>query len=715
MFVHHCFRLFVPFLLSLATIFYGAPQAVAGSDPFPVYDCIRDNVAFWRDIYARYSNTQGVVHDSRNLGIVYEVIELEGVWEKGARKRDQQRIEQAKEKYARILTTLANSGACPQTREERRVVSLFGPQATPEDFLAARDYLRVQSGQKDLFREGVIRSGSYLGEIKNILGQYGLPEELAYLPHVESSFNYQAYSKFGAAGIWQFMHDTAKQYMTVDYAIDERRDPLLATHAAARMLKRNYERLGSWPLAITAYNHGPNGMMRAKEAHGSYEKIYKEYASKSFGFASRNFYSEFLAAREVAKNYKTHFGSLRLNPPVNSKAVTLPNYAHVNDLVKHLKVDMAAFRALNPALREPVYSGQKLIPKGYQVRVPEQGKVLQMAASIPKTILKEEQTRSSIYMVRRGDTTSSIARQHGLTVQELAQANQLDRRATIYVGQNLRIPRPEARVAQLAGRDRKKSPSSPRLASLKPPAPPVTPKVAAVPEIVAQAGKAAPGKAAAPLAPVVAGPAKVFPPEAAQAPVVASPAGGEGSGGERNGSLAAAPGLSAPEKSAIPAGESLAPPANPAVVLGNFAVEQMGKKNGIVYGIIRVEAEETLGHYAEWLGVRAWDIRRLNGFRYNQDLKINQQLKIPLAKVGKERFEEQRYEYHKEMEEDFFAAYKVEGSREYRVKKGDNIWALCQGEFELPFWLIKKYNNGVDFNQLKLDQPLLVPLVESQS
>ncbi len=102
-----------------------------------------------------------------------------------------------------------------------------------------------------------------------------------------------AYSKFGAAGIWQFTRSTGRRYMEVGYVLDERRDPIRATHAAAQLLKENYEKLGSWPLAITAYNHGAAGMARARQKHGDYPAIFKSYRSRTFKFASRNFYSEF--------------------------------------------------------------------------------------------------------------------------------------------------------------------------------------------------------------------------------------------------------------------------------------------------------------------------------------------------------------------------------------------------------------------------------------
>ncbi|MHB1016169.1 MAG: LysM peptidoglycan-binding domain-containing protein, partial [Desulfurivibrionaceae bacterium] len=248
---------------------------------------------------------------------------------------------------------------------------------------------------------------------------------------------------------------------------------------------------------------------------------------------------------------------------------------------------------------------------------------------------------------------------------------------------NLRIPSANERVVHLVAAGNKK-PASQRLAGLTP---------------VVPVEKTAPRSGS----------------ESASLPVVAlqgapGPAHKAASGPE-------AATAQAREKTAEPVAAksrgAQCPSLNPAKVLGNLEVEQVVKKHGKTYGVIRVEAEETLGHYASWLGVRAWDLRRLNGLRYEQSLAVNQRVKIPLAKGAKKRFEAQRYEFHKEMVEDFFAAYRlVEGTRSYRVKQGDTIWSLCQNEFELPFWLIKKYNASVDFSQLKPGQRLVVPHVE---
>jgi membrane-bound lytic murein transglycosylase D len=161
---------------------------------------------------------------------------------------------------------------------------------------------------------------------------------------------------------------------------------------------------------------------------------------------------------------------------------------------------------------------------------------------------------------------------------------------------------------------------------------------------------------------------------------------------------------------AAPANDS--PQNNPEVVLANLSVKKTWNQNGKQVGIIRVEVEETLGHYAEWLNVSAREIRRLNGFRYGRALHLNQKIKIPLHRVTREEFVEKRFEHHQELAEDFFASYRVERVMTYSIKKGDNIWTLSYQEFEVPLWLIKRYNAGVDFSALIPSQKLLIPIIE---
>src|SRR5690606_2556111 len=203
----------------------------------------------------------------------------------------------------------------------------------------------------------------------------GLPPELAVLPHVESSFNPSAYSKVGAAGLWQFMRSTGRRYLRIDSEVDDRLDPFRSTEAAAQLLEYNYRVLGTWPLALTAYNHGAAGMRRAKQATGTddIEKIVRTYRSRTFGFASRNFYVSFLAALEIDRNPEKYFGKIEPLPEVKFQEVALPAYVPVASLVRALGIDQATLREFNPALRPIVWSGQRHVPKGYHLRLPAGG------------------------------------------------------------------------------------------------------------------------------------------------------------------------------------------------------------------------------------------------------------------------------------------------------------------------------------------------------
>lgn len=649
------------------------------SETFPVYSSIEPNVAFWKKIYSEYATTQGVIHDKRNLGIIYGVIELKDRDRHGSRKINRKRIKAAKKHYKKILAKLAR-GEPPEGAEEQRVANLFGSEAQRADFRSAMRNLRCQVGQKDPFRQGIIRSGAYMEEIKRIFRGLGLPEGLVYLPHVESSFNPKAYSKFGAAGIWQFTRSTGKQFMTVSYAVDERRDPILSSRAAARLLKKNFKKFRNWPMAITAYNHGVTGMLRAKRSKGSYEAIFKRYRSRLFKFASRNFYSEFLAAREIAINYRQYFGELELDQPIETQEIVLAGYGSLPEIARHLKLDLAVLQKLNPALRNPVLRGQKYVPRGFQLRLPAaSGQDWQslMAELAPK-IFKNYQKRSRIYTVRRGDTAGEIARIHGVNLHDLIAANNLDARATIYVNQNLRIPLPGEK--------------GPVLASVKPDQ--VQKEEASKskePELLVEASAPEP-------TPILA----EFDFDSIESKRLAE----------------SAPVQMAEKKPAAKRASitdpyvSPAPAFKPEVIQGKLTVEGIRTQHGKRIGIIRVEVEETLGHYAEWLEIPTWEIRRLNGFKYGKIIRINQPIKIPLHRVTKEKFEENRFEYHKELAEDFFASYRVEKVRTYMIKRGDNIWTLANQEFEIPLWLIKKYNADLDFNALVPSQKLLIPVIE---
>jgi membrane-bound lytic murein transglycosylase D len=683
------------------------------SDTFPVYPCIQPNVTFWTKIYTRYSSDQGVIHDKIQMDRIYGVIELVDPDQAGGRKINQQRIKNAKKNFKAILAKLME-GKPPAGPVEQQVAELFGPDAGPADFRSAMRNIRCQVGQKDRFQAGLIRSGAYIDEIKQIFRNAGLPEDLAYLPHVESSFNPKAYSKFGAAGMWQFTRSTGRRFMKVDYTIDERRDPILSSRAAVQLLDQNYRKLKEWSMAITAYNHGTTGMLRAQRKKGGYERIFQEYRSRIFKFASRNFYSEFLAAREAAKNYRQHFGDIKLDTPAGSQEIELAGYVPLPEVARHLNLDLAELQELNPALREPVFRGQKYVPAGYRLRLPARDDQdwEPIIARLPETLYRHNQKHSRIYTVRQGDTAGKVAKMHAVKLDDLIAANNLDQRATIYVNQNLRIPLPDEQpilLASLKNPVQDAQPASPpsddlnALAVAAPDIPLINEKSAeSVPEI-------GPGENGPPTNPMA---------EFMLAQGMVSedrPENNRDSAETEQTELAEdepAPDSSAEDKFQREQTDGDDRPLNPEIMQGHFAVERVGMQNGKTVGIIRVEAEETLGHYAEWLNVSAREIRQLNGFQYGRPLNLSQEIKIPLTRVTKEHFEEQRFEFHQELAEDFFTTYRVERIVTYKIKKGDNIWTLARQEFEVPLWLISRYNNGVDFSALIPSQKLLIPIVE---
>jgi membrane-bound lytic murein transglycosylase D len=356
------------FFLFLPCLLVGSNPCNA-SDPFPTFPCLEPNVRFWIDAYTRYPTTSGIIHDAMDLNIVYTVIDLWPEDKLGSRHVNQERIQAAKEQYRRILENLAEN-VSPEDSEKRRIADLFGPMASPDAFREAINNIRCQVGQKDRFERGLIRSGAYLQRMKAIFRSHGLPEDLCYLPHVESSFDVTAYSKAGAAGMWQFTPATAKKYLRVNRFVDERRDPIRASEAAAKLLKHNYERLGNWPMALTAYNHGISGILRAKGEMGTYEAIFESYKGPLFKFASRNFYSEFLAARHVAQNHTHYFNDIRLTRSLQAREVVTKGQTSVVELSRHHDVDLETLHLLNPALGKPVFKGQRKVPKGYVLRLP---------------------------------------------------------------------------------------------------------------------------------------------------------------------------------------------------------------------------------------------------------------------------------------------------------------------------------------------------------
>jgi len=729
-----------------------AAAAARAGEPFPEPPSLSPAVSFWVRVYTEATTDGGFIHDARLLDVVYEHLRFEG--ETSSRVRENI-VERRKAEWRDVLERLAEGGAPREPREEQVVRLLtiaLGHPPQPRDYKDAKWNLRFQLGQRDKFREGLVRSGAYEGEMRTVFREQGMPDDLALLPHVESSFNVRAYSKDGAAGIWQFMRGTGRRFMKVDYVVDERLDPITATRAAARLLRENYAMLGTWPLALTAYNHGAGGMARAVRSLGTdrIDEIVQRYDSASFGFASRNFYAQFLAARKVMRSYESFFGPVRRDQPAPIEVVHLPFYADVSDVSRRLGVSTQDIADLNPALRPPVFRSNKRIPRGYALRVPAQavgGDAAEWVASVPTEMRHPEQHESRYYTVRRGDTLSEIASQNRTTVSALLAQNELRARTHIYPGQVLQRPDRGGRHAapaepvQVAQADPIAQTPPPAPAETQAPAePPAPSEPPATAELPAPAEPSAPSPAAASAsAPAGPAPAPAEPTESAATLVAAaesasaspdpadSTAAVEPSDAKDNPEVAEdAAGATAelgPETLPEAVARATAPVvialAEPAVAKADDVPPPGAADDSPFRRIdgdrVVVDDDETLGHFADWLELTPQHLRNLNKLKPRRPIQVGQTLKLDFAKVSPEEFQQRRLEYHKGIEEDFFGSFRVTGTVEHSLRAGDTLWLLSHKLYGVPTWLIHRYNPDVDFSKLHPGVKLVIPIVEKGS
>ncbi len=281
------------------------PASCESQVPFPVPKTIEPNVDFWVNVFTAYSSRDFVILDRDNVFRTYQVYHMPGDGQPTRTDIDWANA-YLKSKYGDILTRLA-SGREPSTYEERRVAAMFKGEPVSEYSVAAQN-LRVQEGLREQFREGLLRSRYYRPTMERIFKTAGIPPELVTLAHVESGFHGGARSGAGAVGIWQFTRGTGKQYLKITRYHDDRLNPVRETEAAAKLLRSNYDTLGDWPLAITAYNYGTGGTARAASIYGGdYSEMVEKYNGPRFGFAVKNYYAEFLAALRVHRYEDKYF------------------------------------------------------------------------------------------------------------------------------------------------------------------------------------------------------------------------------------------------------------------------------------------------------------------------------------------------------------------------------------------------------------------------
>lgn len=406
-------------------------RAISGH--FEIPERLVPIVDFWRKVYAVYTSDQVVLHDMDHLEIEYGVLDFSDLDRKGysdAEKKaaKENGVKAATEKIQSALSELDEyEGLRPLSEEAQRISKLFQHVRDTDKYKKAKEALRTQTGIKNRFAEAVRRSGRYLPYFEEVFAYYGVPKEITRLAFVESMFREKALSKVAAAGLWQFMPDTARRYMTVDKNIDERYDPIVASHGAARLLLKNYDLLGSWPLAINAYNTGPGNLQKASQKLGTNDiaRIITEYRSGSYAFASRNFYPSFLAALDVYENQQKYFGKIAIDPPWRFDAVQLPTTMSFPEIAFLSDTALDDLKDLNPAYADTVFEGKFSLPAGSQVRLPSGRQPLFASRFVQHS---SSQVASLIapptyHVVNPGESYADIAARYGIPFQDLRRIN----------------------------------------------------------------------------------------------------------------------------------------------------------------------------------------------------------------------------------------------------------------------------------------------------
>ena len=685
-------------------------------------------VQFWTRVYTEITTDAGFIHDQYNLSVVYETLHFPA----DMRARERQREVDAERRRFHDMLARLGRGLPPADADERHVLALWGTAGTPLRLAQAADDVRFQLGQADRFRAGLVRAGAWQQHIAEVLAHMGLPPQLSALPDVESSFDPRAYSKVGAAGLWQFLRSTGRRFLRINGAVDERFDPFRETEAAAQLLAYNYQLLGSWPLAITAYNHGAAGMLRAREELGTDDivRIIRDYHSASFGFASRNFYASFLAALSVAEHPQKYFGALQIDPEVEFHEVRMPEPARAAVLERAVQVDADTLESLNPALRPAVWRGRRAIPAGYLLRLPPDDsqwtpQLLASRIGAPRRVLvaalgtpagaaaTSAALRPALapaltpaFTPALTPATARVAllpSGDGGAAVDLASLDPAGAAAATLGGGAGAMASPAAHLAaagseyylvepgdtlgsianrarlpvtrlmalnSLPGQDFLYEGERLRLAASVPePGMPSTPALAALAQQAVQENIEE--RQALALAQQL---------DAAAEPVSAAQAQAEGP--------QLIPGIAGPQ-SADPVDYSVAPD-----------------------GSIVVVAAETLGHYADWLDTSAARLRAINHLRGRTPVIIGRRLQLEFERVTPAQFEQKRHDYHAQLQAAYFAMHRIVGTSVYVARRGDSLWTLTQRSLRVPVWLLQQYNPELNFGDLKPGTHISLPRVE---
>ncbi len=371
--------------LAAATLLFCAPLfAEVRVHHFPVPPTVSQQARFWEAIFKRYPASSIVIHDALHPHIVIDIIDFKVFADRFKNGRPYNRremdlvIQRYMKRYQEALARLRKEGpsAVRAGAMEKRVHQVYSEDKSAlADMLAGKVQLRAQRGLADDFKIAVTRAKKYLPYMEKTFREKGLPVDLTRIVFVESMFNVNAVSKVGASGIWQFMPETAHHFLVLNPFVDERNSPFKATQAAAKLLQQNFDLLKNWPLAVTAYNHGTAGIQRAVKnlKTRDLDQIIRSFRSPTFGFASRNYYGEFIAARNVYNAHYYHYEDKSANP-LNVRHIRLPKRMTISQVIEMTNLSADTIQKYNQCLKASAFSKHRdtPLPNNFVLTVPKE-------------------------------------------------------------------------------------------------------------------------------------------------------------------------------------------------------------------------------------------------------------------------------------------------------------------------------------------------------
>ncbi len=311
-------------------------------------------------------------------------------------------------------------------------------------------------------------SNLYMPIFEQALESYGLPLELKYLPVIESALNPKAVSRVGATGLWQFMLGTGKNYgLEINSLVDERRDPVKASYAAAHYLSDLYKIFGDWSLVIASYNCGPANVDKAIHRAGGVKDYWKIYPY--LPHETRGYVPAFIAANYIMNYYCDHnICPMSATLPAHTDTIHINRDLHFDQIASVLGIDVKEIETLNPQYRRNIINGSsspsilrlksqdilsfidkqdsiyayradELLTKRSTVEIDETAVASTKTSARKRTQSRSSRTRSRSVTIKNGDTLSEIAKRNGTTVAKLRRLNPGIKGSSIRAGKKLRV------------------------------------------------------------------------------------------------------------------------------------------------------------------------------------------------------------------------------------------------------------------------------------